>query len=172
MDAELSRFGEGLLERVWCMGFVKVITRSPFCSLVLCYHCQFFTPFYLCLFIVDTVSTIQFWVIISTQISSPQVIFTYLNFAPQPFVFLRFYLFLERGEKEREKYVKCESYIDVASHAPALGPGPQPRHVTWLGIKSLTFWLAIWGSVHWATPASASILSITGFVLFYFFTSL
>ena len=32
------------------------------------------------------------------------------------------------------------------------GPGLQPRHVPWLGIKPATIWFAGQHSVHWATP--------------------
>ena len=38
---------------------------------------------------------------------------------------------------------------------PNWGPGPQPRHVPWLGIKSATLWFVGQHSVHWATPAKA-----------------
>ena len=56
-----------------------------------------------------------------------------------PFFFFKdfIYLFLERGKegkREREKYQHV-----VASHvAPHWGPGPQPRHVPWLGIEPAT----------------------------------
>ena len=39
---------------------------------------------------------------------------------------------------------------------PNWGPGPQPRHVPWLGIKLATFLFAGQRSVHWATPARAT----------------
>ena len=41
---------------------------------------------------------------------------------------------------------------------PYGGPGPQPRHVPWLGIKLETLWFAGWHSIHWATPARATFL--------------
>ena len=44
---------------------------------------------------------------------------------------------------------------DCHSHAPYWGPGPQPRHVPWLGIKPVTFWFAGRHSIHRATPARA-----------------
>ena len=50
------------------------------------------------------------------------------------FFFLRFYLFIQRrrqGEKET-------SWFGCLSHAPYWGPGLQPRHVPWLGIKPAT----------------------------------
>ena len=34
------------------------------------------------------------------------------------------------------------------SHAPCWGPGPQPRHVPWLGIELATLWFTGWQSVH------------------------
>ena len=53
------------------------------------------------------------------------------------FFFLRFYLFLERGEgreKELERNIMCDCLL----HAPTWGPGPKPRHVPWLGIQPVT----------------------------------
>ena len=47
------------------------------------------------------------------------------------------------------------------SHAPYRGPGPQPRHVPWLGIEPTTLWFAGLDSIHWATPARAGICSWT-----------
>ena len=47
------------------------------------------------------------------------------------------YLFLERGggkEKKREKTSMCDCLL----HAPSWGPGLQPRHVLWVGIKLAT----------------------------------
>ena len=41
------------------------------------------------------------------------------------------------------------------SHAPYWGPGPQPRHVFWLGIDMATLWFTGQHSIHWATPARA-----------------
>ena len=32
------------------------------------------------------------------------------------------------------------------------GPGLQPRHVPWLGIKPATHWFTFQHSIHWATP--------------------
>ena len=42
-------------------------------------------------------------------------------------------------------------------HAPYWEPGPQPRHLPWLGIELVTFWLAGQYSIHWATPARADV---------------
>ena len=38
-------------------------------------------------------------------------------------------------------------------HTTKWGPGLQPRHVPWLGIKLATFWFAGLHSIHWPTPA-------------------
>ena len=43
------------------------------------------------------------------------------------------------------------------SHAPYWGPGLQPTHVPWLGIKPATLWFSGQHSIHWATPARASL---------------
>ena len=41
------------------------------------------------------------------------------------------------------------------SRAYYWGPGPQPRHVPWLGIKPVTLCFTGQCSIHWATPARA-----------------
>ena len=71
--------------------------------------------------------------------------------------FKRFYLFLGRQEG-REKKRREASMCGCFSHAPDWGPGPQPRHVPWLGNEPVSLWFAGWCSVHWATPARASLL--------------
>ena len=43
------------------------------------------------------------------------------------------------------------------SRAPYWGPGPQPRHVSWLGIELENLWFTGPHSIHWATPARAQI---------------
>ena len=43
------------------------------------------------------------------------------------------------------------------SHAPYWGPGPQPRHVPWLEIELVTLWFTGQHSIHWATPARATL---------------
>ena len=44
---------------------------------------------------------------------------------------------------------------DCLSRVPNWGPGPQPRHVPWLGIKPATLWFTGQCSIHWAPPARA-----------------
>ena len=63
------------------------------------------------------------------------------------------YLFLERGEG-REKERKT-SMCGCISWTPYWGPGPQPRHVSWLGIEPVTFLFTGQHSIHRATLARA-----------------
>ena len=69
------------------------------------------------------------------------------------------FIFRERGregEKEGEKHwCLRETSICCLSNIPKWGPGPQPRHVPWLGIEWATFQLTGQRSIHWATPARA-----------------
>ena len=62
------------------------------------------------------------------------------------------YLFLERGEgreKERDGNIDVrETWIACLSRAPNWEPGPQPRQVPPLGIKSAIFGFAGWDSIH------------------------
>ena len=55
---------------------------------------------------------------------------------------------------------------DCLLHTPTWGPGPQPRHVPWLGIELATLWFTDRHSIHWATPARAKdqLLKITSFL--------
>ena len=76
------------------------------------------------------------------------------------FYFLRIYLFSFRergreGEREGEKH-RCvrDTWISCLSHNPNWGPGPQPRHVPWLGIEPVTFLFTDQHSDHWGTPRS------------------
>ena len=41
------------------------------------------------------------------------------------------------------------------SHASDWGPGPQPRHVPWLGIEPATLWFSGLCSIHWPIPDRA-----------------
>ena len=61
------------------------------------------------------------------------------------------------GEREGEKHQCIVTYL---SHTPNWGPGPQPRHVPWLGIEPVTLWFIGPCSIHWATPARAMISNI------------
>ena len=70
------------------------------------------------------------------------------------------FIFLDRGEG-RERNIN----VWLPLTCPYWGPGPQPRHVPWLGIKPATLWFTVCHSIHWVTPAKAS------FFLFYFFFS-
>ena len=60
------------------------------------------------------------------------------------------------GERRRERN-KTQTPICCLSHTPSWGPGPQPRHVPWLGIKPVTFRFRNQCSMHWATPARANL---------------
>ena len=80
------------------------------------------------------------------------------------FSFLIFYLFIfierrREGEREGEKH-QCvrDTPIGHLSHTPNWGPGPQPRHVPWLGMDLMTFRFAGQHSVYLATPARALLL--------------
>ena len=81
-----------------------------------------------------------------------------LNFFPVKIGHLKkyfIYLFLERGERRKKgrETSMCKGNIGCLSHAPSWGPGPQPRHVPWLGIEPVAFQFTGWCLVHWATPA-------------------
>ena len=62
---------------------------------------------------------------------------------------------MEGRGKERERNVNV--WLPVV--CPNWGPGPQPRHVPWLGIEPVTLWFTGWCSIHWATPARALTLT-------------
>ena len=86
---------------------------------------------------------------------------SFLFFSFLFFFFLRFYLFIFRerrreGEREGEKHWRArETPVGCLSHVPKWGPGQQPRHVPWPGIKQVTFRSMGWCSTHWATPIRA-----------------
>ena len=78
-----------------------------------------------------------------------------------------FYLFIFRerskeGERGRETLM-CERYIELLplSHTTNWEPGPQPRHVPWLGMELATFWFTGRHSIHWATPARVAFHFMT-----------
>ena len=62
-------------------------------------------------------------------------------------LFIFFWGWIKRGRET--------SMCDCLSCAPYWGPGPQPRHVPWLGIEPVTLGFSGWCSVHWATRARA-----------------
>ena len=70
------------------------------------------------------------------------------------------YWFLEnrKGKERRRETSMC----GCLSSIPYWGPGPQPRHMPWLGIKPVTLWFTVRYSVHWAIAIRANILKILG----------
>ena len=59
-----------------------------------------------------------------------------------------FIYFWERGEgRERN------TNVWLPLRWPRWEPGPQPRHVPWLGIQPATLWFTGWHSIQRATPA-------------------
>ena len=65
------------------------------------------------------------------------------------------YLFIFRQGKRGRKRGR-ETSMCGCSHTPHNGePGPQARHVPWLGIEPMTLWFRGWHSIHQATPARA-----------------
>ena len=74
----------------------------------------------------------------------------------RPFLKDYIYLFLERRkkkEKERETNIDVwEKHLLVAYHThPDQGPGLQPRHVPWLGIKLVNFGFAGQCPTNWVS---------------------
>ena len=62
-------------------------------------------------------------------------------------------LFLEgRGERNRERET---SVCGCLSCTPCWGPGPQSRHVPWLGIEPAILWFTGRHSIYWVIPARA-----------------
>ena len=60
------------------------------------------------------------------------------------------YIFLERARQGKKRET---SMCGCLLCAPYWGPGPQPRHVPWLGIEQMTLSFPGLCSIHWATPA-------------------
>ena len=75
------------------------------------------------------------------------------------FIFLQkdfIYLFLERGEgREKERERNINVWLPLTH--PHWGPGPQPRQVSWVGIKLVTLGFTGWCSIHWVTKARAKL---------------
>ena len=67
----------------------------------------------------------------------------------------RFYLFIFRERKGGRKRGRETSVCGCLLCTSYWGPGPQPRHVPWVGIEPVTLWFTEWQSIHWATPARA-----------------
>ena len=110
------------------------------------------------------------WIILKSKIGT-RMIFCYWWSDLLNFFYFNIYLSLEKGEereKERERNIDVREIhwlIGFFLHSPNWGPGPEPRHVPWPGIKPVTLWFAGWYSIHWATPARAKIIS---FSIFFF----
>ena len=78
-------------------------------------------------------------------------------FFKQSFFFkILFIYFLKRGKGGRKRGRET-SICCCLSHGPHWGPGLQPKHVPWLGIKQATLWFAGLHSIHWTTPAKAKV---------------
>ena len=60
----------------------------------------------------------------------------------------------ERGEKHQ--FVK-ETLMGCLSHPSTWGPGPQPRHVPWLGIELANLGFAGWHSIHWGQGSQSNV---------------
>ena len=71
------------------------------------------------------------------------------------FTYLFLFIYLER--KGRRKRGRETSMCGCLSQAPYCGPGLQPRHVPWLGIKPTTLWFTGQCSIHWPTHARAHL---------------
>ena len=64
-----------------------------------------------------------------------------------------FICFWRKGGRKRRRETSVCGYLSCVLY---WGPGPQPRHVPWLGIEPGTLWFTGQPSVHWATPARAN----------------
>ena len=77
------------------------------------------------------------------------------------FLFLRFYLLIQREEKGGRKRGRETSTCGCLSCGPHWGPGPQLRHVPWLGIEQATLWFT--------AHAQSTELHQPGLLFFFFF---
>ena len=73
------------------------------------------------------------------------LLLSFLSFLKVLFI----YLFFERKRGRETSMCGC------LSCTPNWGPGPQSRHMPWLGIKLATLWFTGQRSIHWSTPARA-----------------
>ena len=77
-------------------------------------------------------------------------------------LFIYFYTEGKGGRKRGRETSMC----GCLSHTRYWRPAPQPSHVPWQGIESVTLWFAVQHSIHWATPARAkSDIFITGWLV-------
>ena len=71
-------------------------------------------------------------------------------------IHIKDFIFREgKGGRKRGTEISMCSCLSCGPH---WGPGPQPRHMPWLGIEPVTLWFAGWHSIHWATPTRAENL--------------
>ena len=81
--------------------------------------------------------------------------------------FLKDFISFQRGGQRGRKRGRETSMCGWLSCTPYWGPGPQPQHVPWLGLKLVTFWFAGQRSIHWATPARVEFLIRRSYYLFF-----
>ena len=81
-----------------------------------------------------------------------RIVLTYTVFILLKILYI--YLFWEgkRGRKTGRETWMCGCPLCT----PYWGPGPQPRHMRWLGIEPVTLCFTVCSSIHWATPARAN----------------
>ena len=95
------------------------------------------------------------------RIATALVLALIINSLPQffqycPLIHFLKILFIYFWRGEVRKRGTETSMCGCFSRTPCQGPGLQPRHVLWLGIKLATLWFAGQCSIHWATPAKVS----------------
>ena len=85
-----------------------------------------------------------------------------------PLIFFKYfiYLFLDRGKGGRKRGRET-SMCGCLSHHPSWGPGPQPRHVPWLGIEPVTLWFTGQHLVYWTTLVKAATSVLTQNITFW-----
>ena len=72
--------------------------------------------------------------------------------------FFKDFIYLSLERREGRKRGRETSVCGCPSHTPYWGPGLQPSHMFWLGIKPATLCFADRRSIHWATPARVHIV--------------
>ena len=89
-----------------------------------------------------------------------EVRMNFINLFKKDFIYL-FLERVERREKVRERnFDMQDTSIGCLLHAPSWGPGPQPRHVPWLGMELVTFQFTGRHSIHWTTPARTNLINL------------